>query len=125
MPIHVAASPVAAATAIALAGLFDTRSAVAAGPISSAVDNIAPMATADSDTEMASAIRYAAPTRRTLTPRALATSGDSEVSSSTRARTTTVSIASTPEATSAGTVSPLTTKMEPNKIVKDAPVVDV
>ena len=46
-----------AAAAVARTGPFATRSAVAAGPISSAVLRIAPMITADSATEMASAIR--------------------------------------------------------------------
>src|SRR5215469_5097209 len=114
MPSQVAVSPVTAATAIALTGLFATRSAVAAGPISNAVDSTAPIATADSDTETASAVRYTAPIRRTLTPRARARSGDSEVSSSTRASTATASSATTPEVISAGTVAGLITNMEPN-----------
>ena len=76
-------------------GLLASRSAVAAGPTSSAVLSTAPMITADSATDTASAIRNAAPTARTGTPRAAAMSGLSELSSSTRARTATVASAST------------------------------
>ncbi len=57
MPIQVAAVPMAAAAAIALPGLLASRSAVAAGPISSAVDSTAPIATADSETATASVAR--------------------------------------------------------------------
>src|SRR6266571_48123 len=85
MPSQVAATPMPAATAAARTGPLVTRSAVAAGPISSAVLSTAPMTTADSATETASAIRKAAPTARTGTPRAAARSGLSELSSSTRA----------------------------------------
>ena len=65
------------------------------------------------------------PTSRTLTPRARARSGETEVSSSTRASRAVTSSAMTPDATSAGTVSGLTTKMDPNSTVNDAPVVAV
>ena len=57
MPSQMAATPMPAATAIARTGPFATRSAVAAGPISSAVLSTAPMITADSATDTASAIR--------------------------------------------------------------------
>ncbi len=57
MPSQVATTPISAETAIARTGPLAIRSAVAAGPISSAVLSTAPMATADSETEMASAIR--------------------------------------------------------------------
>ena len=65
------------------------------------------------------------PTSLTLTPRARARSGETEVSSRTRARTATTTSAMTPDAISAGTVSGLITKMEPNSTVNDAPVVAV
>ena len=57
MPSQVASTPMPAATAAARTGPFATRSAVAAGPISRAVLSTAPMITADSATEMASAMR--------------------------------------------------------------------
>ena len=57
MPSQVAARPVSAEAAMARAGLLVTRSAVADGPISSAVDSTAPIATAASDTDTASAAR--------------------------------------------------------------------
>ena len=123
MPSQVIAVPISAAAAIARPGLLATRSAVAAGPISSAVLSTAPMTTADSDTATASAARYAIPTARTGTPRAAASSGLSEVSSSTRDSTAITASASTPDAISAGTVSGLITNIEPNRIVNDAPVV--
>src|SRR5438477_419773 len=90
MPSQVAATPMPAATAAARTGPLVTRSAVAAGPISSAVLSTAPMITADSATETASAIRKAAPTARTGTPRAAARSGLSDLSRSTRASAITV-----------------------------------
>ena len=57
MPSQVAAVPISAAAAIARPGRLVTRSDVAAGPISSAVDSTAPMTTADSATATASAAR--------------------------------------------------------------------
>ena len=57
MPIQVTATPISAAVTMARTGPLAMRSAAAAGPISSAVLSTAPMATEDSDTEMASAIR--------------------------------------------------------------------
>ena len=123
MPSQVAATPMPAATAAARTGPLVTRSAVAAGPISSAVLSTAPMTTADSATETASAIRKAAPTARTGTPRAAARSGLSELSSSTRASAITVASASSAETIRAGTVEGVMTKIEPNKIVNEAPVV--
>ena len=57
MPIQMAATPRPAAVTIARTGPLATRSAVAAGPISSAVLSTAPMITADSATVTASAIR--------------------------------------------------------------------
>src|ERR1700733_3996997 len=117
MPIQMASTPDPAAVIIALTGLLARRSAVAAGPTSSAVLSTAPMITADSATDTASAIRKSAPTARTGTPRASAMSGLSELSSSTRASTTTVA--------SAGTVDEVSTKIDPNRIVNDAPVVEL
>ena len=110
---------------MARTGLLVTRSAVAAGPISSAVESTAPIATAASETEIASAARYAMPTILTCTPLARARSADSEVRRRTRASTATVTRATMPDAMSAGTVSGLITKMEPNKTVNEAPVVEV
>ena len=60
------------------------RRAAAAGPMSSAVDRIAPMVMADSDTAMARAARKAIPTRRVATPWARASSSLTELSSSGR-----------------------------------------
>ena len=57
MPSQVAATPVSAEAAIAQPGLLVIRSAVADGPISSAVESTAPIATAASETETASAAR--------------------------------------------------------------------
>ena len=57
IPSQVAITPVSAAVAMARTGPRATRSAVAAGPISSAVLSTAPMATADSETDTARAIR--------------------------------------------------------------------
>jgi hypothetical protein len=98
---------------------------VAAGPISSAVLSTAPIITADSATDTASAIRKVAPTARTGTPRAAAISGLSELSNSTRARTRTVASASSADAIRAGTVDGVRTNIEPNKMVNDAPVVEL
>ena len=50
-------TPIAAAITAARPVRFVMRSAVAAGPMSSAVDRIAPMVTAESDTASASATR--------------------------------------------------------------------
>ena len=52
-------------------------------------------------------------------------SGLSELSSSTRASTATVASASTADAIRAGMVEVVRTKIEPNKMVNDAPVVEV
>ena len=52
-------------------------------------------------------------------------SGLSELSSSTRASTTTVASASSAEAIRTGTVEGVMTNMEPNKMVNDAPVVEL
>jgi hypothetical protein len=57
MPSQTASTPIPAAVSTALTGLRASRSAVAAGPMSSAVLSTAPMITADSATETASAIR--------------------------------------------------------------------
>ena len=84
MPSQVAAIPMAAAIAIARPGLLVRRSAVAAGPISSAVPRIAPMLSAASATATASARRYVAPITRTRIPRAAASSGLRELSSNGR-----------------------------------------
>ena len=65
------------------------------------------------------------PTVLTGTPLARARSGESEVSSRTRVSTATTTRAMMPDAISAGTVSGLITKMEPNRTVNEAPVVDV
>jgi len=108
---------------IARTGPRATFSAVAAGPTSSAVLSTAPMLTAASATEMDSAIKNAAPISRTLTPRAAAMSGLSELSSSTGASTMTVASAISADAISVGTVEEVSTNSEPNKIVNDAPVV--
>ena len=125
MPIQMAATPMPAAAAVARTGPLATRSAVAAGPMSSAVLSTEPMITADSATDTASAIRKAAPTARTGTPRAAAMSGLSELSSSTRASASTVARASSAETIRAGTVEDVSTNIEPNKIVNDAPVVEL
>ena len=60
------------------------RNAVAAGPISSAVERMAPMASAERPTATARATMNSEPTTRTGTPRAAAASGLSELSSSGR-----------------------------------------
>src|SRR5438105_11495829 len=114
-----------AATAAARTGPFATRSAVAAGPMSSAVLSTAPMTMADSATDTPSAIRKAAPTARTGTPRAAAMSGLSEVSSSTGASRTTVTSAISADATRTGTVDGVSTNTEPNSTVNDAPDVEL
>ena len=49
----------------------------------------------------------------------------SELSSRTRARTTTVASASSADAIRAGMVDVVMTKIEPNKMVNDAPVVEL
>ncbi len=125
MPSQTASTPMPAAVTIARTGPLTSRSAVAAGPTSSAVLSTAPMITAESATDTASAIRKSAPTARTGTPRASAMSGLSELSSSTRASTTTVASASSAEVISAGTVDEVSTKIDPNRIVNDAPVVEL
>ena len=125
MPIQTASTPRTAAVTTALIGLLASRSAVAAGPMSSAVLSTAPMITADSATETARAMRKAAPTARTGTPRAAAMSELSELSSRTRARTTTVASASSADAIRAGMVDVVMTNIEPNKMVNDAPVVEL
>ena len=57
IPSQVAITPISAAAAMARTGPLAIRRAVAAGPISSAVLSTAPMATADSETDMARATR--------------------------------------------------------------------
>ena len=57
---------------------------MAAGPTSSAVDRIAPIVTAESATASAIASRYRLPITRTGIPRAAASSGLTETSSSGR-----------------------------------------
>ena len=52
-------------------------------------------------------------------------SGLSELSSSIRARSATVASVSTADAIRAGTVEGVRTKMEPNRMVNDAPVVEL
>ena len=52
-------------------------------------------------------------------------SGLSELSSSTRASTTTVASASSADTMRTGTVEGVMTNMEPNKMVNDAPVVEL
>ena len=65
MPSHVAPTPMAAATTMAVPVRLVRRSAVAAGPMSSAVDKMAPMVMAESDTASARATRKPTPTSRT------------------------------------------------------------
>ena len=74
----------AAAPAMATPGCRVSRRAVAAGPMSSAVESTEPMVTAESDTVSASTRRYTRPTDRTEMPRAAAISGLIEESSWTR-----------------------------------------
>ncbi len=62
-------------------GRWVSWSAAAAGPISNAVDRIAPMLTADNATASDSARRYRPPTSRTGMPRDAASSGLIELSS--------------------------------------------
>ena len=57
MPSQMATTPSPAARITAFRGLFASRSAVAAGPMSRAVLSTAPMITADSATDTARAIR--------------------------------------------------------------------
>ena len=65
-------------------GRLVSRSAVAAGPMSSAVLRMAPMVSADSDTASAIATRHSTPVRRTGIPRTVARSLLTELSSSGR-----------------------------------------
>jgi hypothetical protein len=96
---------------------------VAAGPISSAVDKIAPVVSDDSPTAMASATMYATPTRRTGTPRAAAMSGLTVASSSGRQITAMTPAARMLKAAMTGIVVLAVVKIEPNRTCWVAPVV--
>ena len=100
-----------------------SRSALAAGPISSAVERMAPMASAERPTATARATMNSEPTSRTRTPRAAAASGLSELRSRGRKMK-----AISPSASSAtdhddGTVEASMLKMEPKRICWVAPVI--
>ncbi len=84
MPSQVTATAISAEVIAARPGRRVIRSAVAAGPTSSAVARMVPMVSADSETASAMAIRQANPTSRTGMPRAAARSGLTELSSSGR-----------------------------------------
>src|ERR1022692_99505 len=125
MPSQVATSPMIAAQIIARPGLLVRRSAVAAGPTSSAVLRIAPMVSADSATARAIATRHSAPTRRTGTPRTKARSGLTELSSNGRYSVITMARAARLSRVTTGMIELLMVKIEPNRIVIVAPVVEV
>ena len=84
MPSHVVATPRMQAATIAVRRLRVRRTAVAAGPMSSAVERIDPMAMDERPTETASASMNSRPTMRRLIPRAEASSGLTELKSSGR-----------------------------------------
>src|ERR1700722_139939 len=123
MPIQVAATASTADRIVAVPGLRVIRSAVAAGPTSSAVDRMVPMVSADSDTASAMAIRQASPTSRTGMPRAAARSALTEDSTSGRYSTATMATATRLQAMTSGTTVGLSVNIEPNKMVTATPVV--
>ncbi len=101
-----------------------SRRAVAAGPISSAVLRMVPTATEDSDTDTPISRRKASPTVRTGTPWAAARSVLTELSRSGRYKTGHRPPGRPrPGRSWPGTVIPLTSKSEPNRMVMVAPVV--
>ena len=97
-------------------------SALAAGPMSKAVERMAPMASDDRPTAAARATMNSEPTSRTRTPRAAAASGLSELRSSGRKMKAISPRASRPQTTTTGTVEASTVKIEPNRICWVAPV---
>ncbi len=84
MPPQVAPRPITIASRIARPGWRARRSAVAAGPISRAVERMAPIVMAESVTARDSTSRCSSPINRTGTPRTAARSGLSELSSKGR-----------------------------------------
>src|ERR1700733_5344295 len=112
-----------AAKAAARPGRLVRRSAVAAGPMSSAVDRIAPIVTADSDTATASAARYPMPTRRTRTPCAVARSELIELRISGRYIASTMPEATTLKTAMTGTIDDGSVKIDPKRTLIVAPVV--
>ncbi len=103
-------------------GRLVSRSPIAAGPISSAVDKMVPIVSADRATAMEIAIRIRRPTSRTLTPRTAARSAATELSSSGRYATATMPTAATLSSAMTGSRELLMVNMEPNRIVTAAPV---
>ena len=98
-------------------------SELAAGPMSNAVERMAPMASADRATAAARATMNSDPTSRTRTPRAAAASGLSELRRRGRKMKAIRQSASRPQTTTTGTVEASTEKMEPKRICWVAPVI--
>ena len=84
MPSHVVVTPEDAGGRHGVRRFRVRRSAVAAGPMSSAVERIDPMAMDDRPTETARASMNSRPTTRRLMPRAEASSALTELRSSGR-----------------------------------------
>ena len=103
-------------------GRLVSRSPIAAGPISSAVDRMVPMVMADRATAMEIATRTRRPTSRTLIPRTAARSAAIELSSNGRYRMATMPTATRLSSVMTGGRELLMVNMEPNRIVIVAPV---
>ena len=100
-----------------------SRNALAAGPMSKAVERMAPMASAERPTATARATMNREPTSRSGTPRAAAASGLNELRSKGRKMKATSPIAPTLQPTTTGTVELSMVKMEPKRICWVAPVI--
>ena len=122
MPPQVVASPISAASAIALTGRRATRNAAAAGPISSAVDRIAPTVIAESATASASATEWVSATARTRMPWARARSAESVLTSSGRWMTALARSAAPATASARGTMPAGIANIEPKSTVTAAPL---
>ena len=123
MPRAVVTTPSPHASARAMRRLDVSRTAAAAGPMSSAVDRMEPTAIEESPTDTAIAIMKSCPTRRRFTPRARASSALTElISSGRKIRAMTTRVAALITSTS-GTVDASTLKIDPKRICWVAPVV--
>jgi hypothetical protein len=123
MPTNVATMPSAQAATIAVPIVLVTRSAVAAGPMSSAVERMVPMAMEDRPTDTARASMNSRPMRRRPMLRAEASSGLRELRSSGRWMAATRATVAALRAMTTGTVEEAMVKIDPKRICWVAPVV--
>ena len=116
MPSQVVEMPRPQAITIAVRRLRVTRRAVAAGPMSRAVERIDPTAMDDRPTETARESMNSRPTMRRLMPRAEASSALTELRKRGRWITPTTIRVATLRMTTVGTVDGSMVKIEPKRI---------